>query len=96
MLNLSSKTFDSFCLSNKFLFNFVGFKKKGGALLENLCIVGILLTLIRFSNNQILLIYSRSSSSLCSILLNISIAMYFVSIHPVYLFLWVRQVKINC
>ena len=62
-------------------------------MLENLCIAGISFSLIRLTINQILLYQGWASSSFCSIFLNLSIAMYCVSIHPVYLFLWMRQVK---
>ena len=84
------KTFLRHCV---LFLNDTGNKRKGGALLENLCIVGILLALGRFTNNQMLLFYGWSPNSLCSPLLNVSIAMYFISINPVYLFLWVRQVS---
>jgi len=67
--------------------------RKGGRWLENLCLIGILFALLRFANNQALLFTGYLAASRCSVILNVSIAMYFIAIHPVYLFLWVRQVR---
>uniref|UniRef100_F6V8C7 G-protein coupled receptors family 1 profile domain-containing protein n=2 Tax=Ciona intestinalis TaxID=7719 RepID=F6V8C7_CIOIN len=63
--------------------------RKGGRWLENLCIMGVLTALLRFGNNQALL-FTVDSTSRCSTLLNVSIALYNVTIHPIYTFLWVR------
>ncbi|CAK8675855.1 uncharacterized protein LOC143460542 [Clavelina lepadiformis] len=65
--------------------------RKGGEWLENLCMIGIVAALCRFANNQALLLTWWNSDTRCSTLLNLSIALYFIAMHPVYLFLWVRQ-----
>lgn len=69
-------------------------RRTGSRWLEKMCILSVVLAVLRMANNQALLFAGWQSPDRCSVLLNVSIAMYFLALHPVYLFLWIRQVSV--
>ncbi|XP_039273246.2 uncharacterized protein LOC120347385 [Styela clava] len=66
-------------------------RSSGSRWLEKMCIMSTVCAIVRFTNNQYLLFTWWHERDHCSVVLNISIALYFVSMYPIYFFLWLRQ-----